>query len=129
MNLSELTATVYLAANDYEAGHVFPCLQIERITVEDVPTPGRKEKTKKGVIYLAKAPKGWVANKQELRKLAQVYGSSKGIEKAWPGHWVQLHVVAGIRRPDGTTGNAFRALAAYKNGEQPQPATGPTPPQ
>jgi hypothetical protein len=128
MNLSELTATIYLAANDYAVGQEFPPLEIERITLEDVPTPGKAQKTKKGVVYLKGAPKGWVANKQELRKMALAYGASQKIEQSWLGHYVAIKVVGGVRRPDGTTGNAFRVLGAWKRGEQPQSAKGATVP-
>lgn len=108
MNLSEITSTIYLAAADYVVGHTFPLLPIERITLEEVPTPGKRDKSKKAIIYLKGAPKGWVANKQCLREIAIATGESRKIEQAWIGTKVALKVIGDVRRPDGTKGNAFR---------------------
>jgi len=117
MNLSDVTATTYLASDDYVAGTVWPAQQIDRVTVEEVPVPGSAKKNTKGVIYFRGAPRGWVANKKELRKIGAALNATKGIDKAWVGHWVQLKVVPNVRRPDGTKGNAFRVAAAYKDGD------------
>jgi hypothetical protein len=108
MDLAQVTETKYLAANDYAVGTVFPLLPIERITIEEVPVPGKKDKKPKAVIYFAKANKGWAANKQCLREIAKKTGATKGIDTAWIGCSVSLVVVGEVRRPDGTFGNAFR---------------------
>lgn len=126
MNLSEVTATIYLAANDYAVGHVFPLLPIERVTLEDVPTPGKRDKTKKAIIYLKGAGKGWAANKQCLREIGIATGCTRKIEQGWIGCQVSLKVVGDVRRPDGTRGNAFR-IAQVVPGQSAPPAAPPPP--
>jgi hypothetical protein len=128
MNLSEITASEYLAANDYAIGSVWPPLPIERITVADVAVPGKTAKQRKGVIFLKGAGKGWVANKQELRKIGQALGVTTKIETAWLGAWVSLKIVGDVRRPDGTRGNAFRVEAVHAAADYTPPAKGNTAP-
>ncbi len=107
MNLSDITASEYLAANDYKVGTVFPPREIVRITMADISTPGKSQKQAKCVVFLRDV-KGWVINKQEARKIGAALGCAVGIEKGWLGALVSLVVVGDVRRPDGTRGNALR---------------------
>jgi len=105
MNLPELTDTQYLAANDYPAGQVFPPLKI--VKIEKKPAPSGKGQ--KAVIHLEKAPKPWMCSSVvTLREIGKALGQTRDIEKTWLGAFISLKVVPNIRRPDGTTGNAFR---------------------
>jgi hypothetical protein len=108
VNVSDLTESQHLASNDYVVGTVFPLMPIIKVVKETVIAPGQAKKQSKGVIYLDGAPKGWVANKTELRKIAQLLGVSTNIDKTWIGALLSIKVVGNVRRPDGTTGNAFR---------------------
>lgn len=118
MNLPDLTASIYLAAADYPVGHKFPPFQIDRLEKADVPVPGKGKTDQRGVVFLRKVPKGWVANKQMLRQIGAVLGLRE-IDKTWPGGWVGLSVVGDVRRPDGTRGNAFRLWGVWPDGKQP----------
>ena len=108
MNLSDITASDFLASNDYKVGTIFPLREIVRIEMKEVGTPGKPQKQSKCVVFLRDVPKGWVINKQEARKIGAVLGCTTNIEKAWLGASVSLVVVGDVRRPDGTRGNALR---------------------
>ena len=109
MNLSDLSASSpFLASDDFTAGHVFPPLVVESISIQEVPTPGKKEKQPKATMFFVGAKKGWVMNKTEARKIAKEIGETKNIEKTWIGATIVLQVVGDVRRPDGSRGNAFR---------------------
>lgn len=108
MNLSDLSNSPYLASDDYAVGTVLPLVAIERIVMEDVPTPGKTQKTSKAIAYFVGAKKGWCINKTEARKIAKAVGVATGIDKAWIGVKISLKVVGDVRRPDGSRGNAFR---------------------
>lgn len=107
MNLSDITASEYLAANDYKVGTIFPPREIVRITMADISTPGKSQKQAKCVIFLRDV-KGWVINKQEARKIGATLNCTVNIDKGWLGAQVSLVVVGDVRRPDGTRGNALR---------------------
>lgn len=121
MNLSDITAGEFLAANDYSVGTNFPLREIMRLEMKDVATPGKTQKQSKCVVFLKDVPKGWVINKQEARKVGAILGSTTSIEKAWLGAFVALTIVGDVRRPDGTRGNAIRILDV-------KPANKPTEP-
>lgn len=108
MKLSDITASIYLASDDYKVGTIFPSRPIERIEMADVPVPGSAKKQAKCVIFLRDVPKGWVVNKKEARKIAAKLNCTDAIEKGWLGAQIALEVVGDVRRPDGTRGNAFR---------------------
>jgi hypothetical protein len=108
VRLSDITASIYLASDDYKVGTVFPYRAIERIEMADVPVPGSAKKTPKCVIFLRDVPKGWVINKKEARKIAAILNCMDSIEKGWLGAQIALEIVGDVRRPDGTRGNAFR---------------------
>ena len=108
MNLSDITASDFLASNDYKVGTIFPPKEIIRMEMKEVATPGKAEKKVKCVIFLKDVPKGWVINKQEARKIGQALQCTTSIEKGWLGASVSLVVVGDVRRPDGTRGNALR---------------------
>jgi hypothetical protein len=108
MKLSDITASIYLASDDYKVGTVFPPRAIERIEMAEIPVPGTAKKQPKCVIYLNGVPKGWVVNKKEARKIAAVLKCTENIEKGWLGAMVSLEIVGDVRRPDNTRGNAFR---------------------
>lgn len=108
MKLSDITASIYLASDDYKVGTVFPHRAIERIEMADVPLPGSAKKQAKCVVFLQGVPKGWVINKKEARKIAAKLNCTDNIEKGWIGAQVALEIVGDVRRPDGTRGNAFR---------------------
>jgi hypothetical protein len=108
MNLSDITASEYLAANDYKVGTTFPPKEIVRISMADIGVPGKSSKQSKCVVFLKDVPKGWVINKQEARKIGAALDCVTGIEKGWLGALVSLTIVGDVRRPDGTRGNAIR---------------------
>ena len=114
MNLDDLSAaSPFLASDDYIAGTVLPVWTIERITMAEVPVPGKTKKDSKGAMYFAGVPKGYVINKNVARAIAKVFGTDKDIDRAWIGGRIQLEIVADVRRPDGTRGNAFRLHQAW----------------
>ena len=51
MNLSDLSASPYLASDDYAVGTVLPLVAIEKIVLEDVPMAGKTTKTTKAIAY------------------------------------------------------------------------------
>jgi hypothetical protein len=108
VNLSDLSNSPYLASDDYAIGTILPLVAIERIVMEEVPTPGKTTKTPKAIAYFKGAKKGWCINKTEARKIGKAVGATTGIDKAWIGVQISLKVVGDVRRPDGTRGNAFR---------------------
>ena len=108
VNLSDLNDSPYLVSDEFVVGTIFPPMEIAFIKVEDVPVAGKKDKKRKAILYFKGAKKGWCANKTELRKLAQKFGSTKDIDKTWIGAKVSLVIVGDVRRPDGTRGNAIR---------------------
>jgi hypothetical protein len=113
MNLPEVTNSDYIAANDYEAGAVWPALKI--LSVEKRKSPNGKGE--KAVITLEKLPKPWMCSSNEvLREIGKALGR-KNIDKTWPGNSISLKIAADVRRPDGTRGNAFRIAAIVKAAE------------
>lgn len=108
MNLSDLSNSPYLASDDYAVGTILPPVTIEKIIMEEVPTPGKTTKTPKAIAYFKGAKKGWCINKTEARKIGKATNATTGIDKAWIGVQIVLKVVGDVRRPDGTRGNAFR---------------------
>lgn len=108
MNLSDLSNSPYLASDDFAIGQTFPDLEIERIVMEEVGTPGKTAKTPKAIAYFKGRGKGWCINKTEARKIAKAVGTTTKIDTAWIGVKITLKVVGDVRRPDGTKGNAFR---------------------
>jgi hypothetical protein len=113
MNLPEVTNSDYIAANDYEAGAVWPPLKI--LSVEKRKAPNGKGE--KAAITLEKLPKPWLCTSNEvLREIGAALGR-KNIDKAWPGNSIALKIVPNIKRPDGTRGNAFRVAAIVKAAE------------
>jgi hypothetical protein len=120
MNLRDVSASKYVASDDYPVGYTFPLMTIVRIAGEDVPAPGTNRKSRKAVVYFAlikekdgkttraDAAKGWAANTKCLREIGKVLGTTENIDTAWIGAQVQLKVVGDVRRPDGTKGNAIR---------------------
>jgi len=123
MKLSDITASIYLASDDYKVGHIFPALPITRIEMADVPTPGSAKKQAKCVVFFQGVPKGWVINKQEARKIAAKLNCTDSIEKGWLGALVALEIVGDVRRPDGTRGNAFRVHDIKPAAFAPVPTT------
>lgn len=108
MNLSDITASIYLASSDYKVGTIFPPREILKVEMADVPIPGQAKKQSKCVIFLRDVPKGWVINKQDARKVGAALSCTKDLQTGWLGAMVSLEVVGDVRRPDGTRGNAFR---------------------
>ena len=104
MNLPDLTTSDFLAANDYEVGTIFPLLTITKVEKKKAPN-GKGERA---CLTLEKAPKPWMcSSNMVLREMGACFGA-KAIETSWVGCKVSLKVVGGVRRPDGTSGNAFR---------------------
>jgi hypothetical protein len=120
MNLSDITASDFLASNDYKVGTIFPAKEIVRIEMKEVGVPGKPTKQNKCVVFLRDVPKGWVINKQEARKIGAVLGCTTNIEKGWLGASVSLIVVGDVRRPDGGRGNALRVHEVKPANEQPK---------
>lgn len=108
MNLSDITAGEFLAANDYSVGTNFPLREIMRLEMKDVATPGKTQKQSKCVVFLKDVPRGWVINKQEARKVGAAIGCTTSIEKGWIGARIALTIVGDVRRPDNSRGNAIR---------------------
>jgi len=121
MNLSDLSSSKFLASDDFAAGTVLPAVEIERIDIQEVPIPNSQKINQKAVAWFKGASKGWVINKTVARQIAKVLGETKNIEKTWIGARIQLVVVADVRRPDGTKGNAFRLHQAMKKEEKATP--------
>lgn len=126
INLSDMSTSPYIASADFKIGTILPMLEIERIDLNDIPTPGKKEKQAKPVVWFKGAAKGYVLTKNVARAVAgKLALETKAIDKHWPGISVQLEVVGDVRRPDGTRGNAFRlhdakpAATTTTNGTQP----------
>lgn len=114
INLKDLGDSPYIASDDYPVGRQLPMLEVERVTIDEVPVPNSRKKNKKAVVWFRGAKKGWCMNKTEGRKIGNIVGATEDIGNTWVGIKIQLHVVGGVRRPDGTTGNAFRVLNAEK---------------
>jgi len=123
-DVADATSSTYLASNDFDVGHTTPPLEVLDAKLTRLP----KCPKPKAVLYLRNAPegKGWVVNDNELRKLGMIFGTVKKVKKNYVGNYISLKVVSGVRRPDGTKGNAWRIAGAWKRGEQPQ-ATKPMP--
>lgn len=126
INLSDLSSSPYIASDDYAVGTVLPIVVIDRIDIQDVPTPGKSKKDPKAVAWFKGATKGYVMTKNVGRAIAKRLGSTKNIDKEWLGASIQLEVVGDVRRPDGTKGNAFRLRDAWPAGQAP---VKPAPPQ
>jgi hypothetical protein len=124
MNLSDITASDFLASNDYTVGTVFPLREIIRLEIKEVGVPGKPTKQNKCVVFLRDVPKGWVINKQEARKIGAALNCTKNIEKGWLGASVSLIVVGDVRRPDGTRGNALRVHEVKPAAGAPFPEKG-----
>jgi hypothetical protein len=114
-----------MTANDYDVGTEFPLLPIERINMEEVPTPGKNKTTRKAIIYFTGAKKGWAANVNCLREIGKVLGITKAIDTKWIGAKVALRIVGDIRRPDGKTGNAIRISRVEPAMNAPAPTQTP----
>lgn len=108
INIADCSVSPYLVANDFEVGTEFPLLTIKSVTMEDVPQPNSTKKTRKAIIYFEKGSKGWAANVNCLREIGRQLGITKSIDTKWIGAKVALCIVANVRRPDGTKGNAIR---------------------
>lgn len=122
MNLPDLTESLYLNSSDYPVGTTFPLLEI--LSVEKKKAPNGKGE--RGVITLARCPKPWMCSSVvTLRAIGAVLGM-KNIEKEWLGGRISLKVVAGVRRPDGSVGNAFRVATVEKG--KPSPVQEPPAP-
>lgn len=113
INLSDLSNGPYLASDDFKVGTVLPAVTIERIVIEEVPTPGSTKKSPKVVAWFKGASKGWVMNKTVGRQIARILGETKNLDTTWIGARVSLKIVGDVRRPDGTKGNAFRLENAW----------------
>ena len=114
MNLNDLSTSPYLASDDYTVGTVLPPMVIERIKMADVPTPGTTKKQAKATMYFVGQEKGYVINKNVGRRIAKELGTGDNIDKAWLGAVIELKVEGNVRRPDGTSGNAFRLHSAKR---------------
>lgn len=125
ISIADLGNSPYIASDDYAAGTILPRVEIERIDIQEVPTAGKSKKDPKAVAWFKGARKGYVLTKNVGRAIAKKLGVAKDIDKAWIGASIQLVVVADVRRPDGTRGNAFRLHDAWpKPTDQMQPAPG-----
>ena len=104
MNVSDVTNSDYLAANDFEAGQVWPAMAIKEVKKAASPN-GKGQRL---VIVLEGAPKPWMCSSNvTIRQIGQALGV-RAIEKTWIGAKVALKITPGVRRPDGSVGNAFR---------------------
>ncbi len=114
INISDMSDSPYIASADYQIGTVLPRVEIERIEMNDVPTPGKREKQSKPAVFFKGAKKGYVLTKNVARAIAAKLGiTTKDIGREWVGISIQLEVVGDVRRPDGTRGNAFRLHDAW----------------
>jgi hypothetical protein len=114
INIADMGNSPYIASADFQIGTVLPRLEIERIDMQEVPTPGKKEKQAKPAVWFKGAKKGYVLTKNVARAIAAKLGiATKNIDKEWIGMQIQLEVVGDVRRPDGTRGNAFRLHDAW----------------
>jgi len=119
INISDMGTSPFIASADFQIGTVLPRLEIERIDMQEVPTPGKKEKQAKPAVWFKGAKKGYVLTKNVARAIAAKLGiTTKDIGATWPGISIQLEVVGDVRRPDGTRGNAFRLHDAWPKAEQ-----------
>jgi len=119
VNLSDLSTSPFLASADYKPGTLLPIYKIARVQMADVPTPGKKDKQSKATLYFHGEAKGYVMNKNVGRKIAAAIGEDKDLETTWVGASIQLSVVADVRRPDGSHGNAFVLNAAWPASADP----------
>lgn len=124
ISLADLSSSPYIASDDYAVGTILPPVVIERIDIQEVPTPGKSKKDPKAVAWFRGARKGYVLTKNVGRAIAKKLGSTKNIDKEWIGATVQLEVVGDVRRPDGTKGNAFRLHDAWPVGSAPSASVG-----
>jgi hypothetical protein len=128
INIADMGDSPYIASADFQVGTVLPRLEIDRIEMNEVPTPGKREKQAKPAVWFKGAKKGYVLTKNVARAIAaKLKIATKDIGREWVGIQIQLEVVGDVRRPDGTEGNAFRLKDAW-----PAPArtqqTAPTQP-
>jgi hypothetical protein len=124
INISDMGNSPYIASADFQIGAVLPRLEIERIDMQEVPTPGKKEKQSKPTVWFKGAKKGYVLTKNVARAIAAKLSiTTKDIGTQWPGIQIQLEVVGDVRRPDGTRGNAFRLHDAWPKSAPTQTAT------
>jgi hypothetical protein len=128
ISIADLGNSPYIASDDYAAGTILPRVEIERIDIQEVPTAGKSKKDSKAVAWFNGARKGYVLTKNVGRAIAKKLGVAKDIDKAWIGASIQLVVVADVRRPDGTRGNAFRLHDAWPKTE-PASTAPPTEPK
>lgn len=119
ISLADLGNSPYIASDDYAAGTIMPKVVIERIDIQDIPTPGKSKKDPKAVAWFKGCQKGYVLTKNVGRAIAKKLGVAKNIDTAWIGATIQLEVVADVRRPDGTRGNAFRLHDAWPPASAP----------
>lgn len=114
INVADMGDSPYIASADFQIGTVLPRLEIERIEMNDVPTPGKQQKQAKPAVWFKGAKKGYVLTKNVARAIAaRLSITTKDIGREWVGIQIQLEVVGGVRRPDGTKGNAFRLHDAW----------------
>jgi hypothetical protein len=126
INIADMGNSPYIASADFQIGTALPRLEIERIDMQDVPTPGKKDKTAKPAVWFKGAKKGYVLTKNVARAIAAKLGiTTKDIGREWPGIQIQLEVVGDVRRPDGTRGNAFRLHDAWPKAALTMPANEP----
>jgi hypothetical protein len=126
INIADMGNSPYIASADFQIGTALPRLEIERIDMQDVPTPGKKDKTAKPAVWFKGAKKGYVLTKNVARAIAAKLGiTTKDIGREWPGIQIQLEVVGDVRRPDGTRGNAFRLHDAWPKAAPTKPANEP----
>lgn len=124
INISDLSTSKYIASADFKVGTILPALTIERIEKGEVPTPGKKQVESKPVVWFRGATKGYVLTKNVARAIAAKLGvETTAIDKHWPGISISLEVVADVRRPDGTRGNAFRLHNAWPKPAAPSEQT------
>lgn len=126
ISLADLGNSPYIASDDYAVGTIMGKVVIERIDMNDVPTPGKSKKDTKAVAWFKGCQKGYVLTKNVGRAIAKKLGVAKNIDVGWIGATIQLEVVGDVRRPDGTRGNAFRLHDAWP--AQPTPTQPPSNP-
>lgn len=125
ISVSDISPSPYVASDDFKIGTILPPMVVERIAIGQVPTPGKRDKQAKPVVYFSGARKGYVLTKNVARAIARrLRIATENIDKEWIGIKVQLKVVGDVRRPDGTKGNAFRLHEAWlADGTQPTAET------
>jgi hypothetical protein len=113
ISLNSLSDSPYLAANDFSEGFQFPPRAISSIVISELPIPGKK--TVKKMAMFNDTGKGWAMGKNRAREIAALIGGpNNNIGVDWIGVSIVLHIIKGVRRPDGTYGNAIRVTSATR---------------